>query len=76
MQETEDPNTHKKRVSVVVDMLKKKGRYDNLVEVIKKEMENIRTTATLTEKYIKTCEILESHLTAEDRVEIENILKD
>ncbi|EHY66479.1 hypothetical protein NEAUS04_0678 [Nematocida ausubeli] len=61
-------------VNAVLEELKRTGRYSELMAHIRREIENSKTTFTLTEKYEKICEILERHLTNKDMSLIESIL--
>ncbi|KAH9386108.1 uncharacterized protein NEMAJ01_1004 [Nematocida major] len=63
-----------KSVREVVEALKESGRYEKIVSGVKKEIENATSSATLTEKFAKACEIIQSLLTEEDAELIEGII--
>ncbi|KAI5190005.1 hypothetical protein NEMIN01_0790 [Nematocida minor] len=75
MQESKDPKKSKKPAEAAIETLKRLNRYNPLVEAVRKEIDNIKGTATLSEKYRKACEILENVLTKEDIAEIEESTK-
>ncbi|EIJ89672.1 hypothetical protein NEPAR06_1371 [Nematocida parisii] len=72
----EEVNGHKKnkRILNVIKELQRLGKYNEMVNLVRKEVDAFKPTATLTEKYNRACMVIEKYLANQDTVVLESII--